>query len=175
MNNENQPASPHKKNGKLMLITAWIIALILLTKIFKPIEEARYNPNTSPSSSSKNGSKQVFLKRNRQGHYVTSGSINGKKVVFLIDTGASEVSIPQQLANKLGLKAGVSQPRSTANGTIKVYMTRLNELSVGELSFSDIRASINPHMKGETILLGMSALKTIEFHQRGDVLTLTTY
>lgn len=158
-----------------MLIVAWIIALILLTKIFEPIEEAQYNPNTSPSNSSKNGSKQVSLKRNRQGHYVTNGTINGKKVVFLIDTGASEVSIPQQVANDLRLKAGIAQPRSTANGTIEVYMTQLNELSIGNLFFSNIRASINPHMKGETILLGMSALKTIEFHQRGDVLTLTAY
>ena len=167
--------SSHHKNGKFMFVIAWIIALALLTWFFRPIEERQYNPNASPSMLSENGVKKVQLKRNRYGHYITNGLINDEPVVFLVDTGASEVSIPQKVSRKLNLKAGMALPRSTANGTINVYMTQLDHLKIGGISLYDLRASINPHMDGETILLGMSALKEIEFHQRNKVLTLTQY
>lgn len=158
-----------------MFYIAWIIALGLLTLFFRPIEERQFNPNTSPSSRSEEGVNEVQLNRNRFGHYITSGLINNKKVVFLVDTGASEVSIPQGVAQKLGLKPGMALPRSTANGTIEVYMTELDQLQIGDIKLTDLRASINPHMDGETILLGMSALREIEFRQRGRVLTLTQF
>ena len=173
MNSNQNNNSPLRKSGKLMLIFAWIIALGLLTLLFRPIEEKQFNPNTSPTSQSEGGIKEVQLVRNRYGHYITSGLINNKPVTFLVDTGASEVSIPQKLAQKLGLKAGIALPRNTANGIIEVYMTELNQLQIGDIKLYDLRASINPYMDGETILLGMSALKEIEFHQRGKVLTLT--
>jgi len=158
-----------------MFYIAWIIALGLLTLFFRPIEERQFNPNASPSSQTEGGVKEVQLKRNRYGHYITSGKINNMPVVFLLDTGASEVSIPKKVAHKLGLKPGIPLPRRTANGTIEVYMTKLTELQIGDIVLYDLRASINPYMEGETILLGMSALKEIEFHQRGNILTLTQY
>jgi len=173
MDSDQNNTSPHKKSGKLMFYIAWIIALGLLTLFFRPIEERQFNPNTSPSSRSERGIKEVQLSRNRYGHYITSGLINNKKVVFLVDTGASEVSIPQNVAQNLGLQPGMALPRSTANGTIEVYMTELEQLQIGDITLYDLRASINPHMDGETVLLGMSALREIEFRQRGSVLTLT--
>jgi aspartyl protease family protein len=175
MNSDQDKPSPHKKSGKFMLYIAWIIALGLLTLFFRPIEERQFNPNTSPSSRSDGAIKEVQLSRNRYGHYITSGLINNKAVVFLVDTGASEVSIPQNVAQKLGLKPGMALPRGTANGTIEVYMTELDQLQIGDIELYDLRASINPHMDGETILLDMSALREIEFRQRGSVLTLTQF
>jgi aspartyl protease family protein len=55
---------------------------------------------------------------------------------------------------------------------IQVYSTILNELQLGNIRLHDIKASITPSMGGEIILLGMSALKQIEFMQRGSNLTL---
>jgi aspartyl protease family protein len=175
MNPNQNNTSLHKKSGKIMFLIAWIIALGLLTLFFRPIEERQFNPNTSPSSRSKGEVREVQLSRNRYGHYITSGLINNKAVVFLVDTGASEVSIPQNVAQKLGLKPGITLPRSTANGTIEVYMTELDQLQIGGIELYDLRASINPHMDGKTILLGMSALREIEFRQQGSVLTLTQF
>lgn len=158
-----------------MLYIAWIFALGLLTLFFRPIEERQFNPNDSPTSRSEGGIKEVQLSRNRYGQYITSGLINNKKVVFLVDTGASEVSIPQNISQTLGLKPGIALPRSTANGIINVYMTELDQLQIGDIQLYNLRASINPHMDGETILLGMSALREIEFRQQGNVLTFTQF
>ena len=58
------------------------------------------------------------------------------------------------------------------NGIIQVYSTILDELKIGNILLHDVEASITPSMGGETILLGMSALKQVEFMQRGSNLTL---
>jgi len=63
----------------------------------------------------------------------------------------------------------------TANGTITVHNTTLATLSIGNITLSNVSASINPAMHDLEILLGMSALKDIEFTQRGDQLTLKQY
>jgi len=60
----------------------------------------------------------------------------------------------------------------TANGIVEVRDTTIETLQLGSIRLSNIRASINPGMVGEEILLGMSALKDLEFTQRGSKLTL---
>ena len=55
-----------------------------------------------------NGKAQVTLQQNRQGHYVTNGAINGTQVTFLLDTGATQVSIPGHIAETLSLQAGAN-------------------------------------------------------------------
>ena len=93
-------------------------------------------------------------------------------VTFLLDTGATDVAIPAAIARKAGLNQGYISQAATANGIIQVYSTILDELQLGNIRLHDIKASITPSMEGETILLGMSALKQIEFMQRGSNLTL---
>ncbi len=70
-------------------------------------------------------SRQVVLQRNRFGHYVATGAINGTPVTFLLDTGSTQISIPGDLAHDLGLKPGPAYDVSTANGTITVRGTRI--------------------------------------------------
>jgi aspartyl protease family protein len=164
-----------KRMGKGMLIAAWLCALLLLTLFFNQELEQQYNPNSSPISKNIGDGAEVKLQRNRHGHYVSAGTINSEKVTFLLDTGATNVSIPANLADKLGLKSGTSHRVSTANGQITVYATRLNELSIGDIHLFNVAANINPGMDGDEILLGMSALKQLEFTQRGDRLTLRQY
>ena len=48
-------------------------------------------------------------------------------------------------------------------------------MQLGELSVDNVRANINPGMRGNEILLGMSFLKQLEFTQRGDTLTIRQY
>ena len=61
---------------------------------------------------------------------------------------------------------------ATANGVVTVFATQINELKLGNILLYDIDASVTPSMPGNTILLGMSALRQIEFTQRGSFLTL---
>ncbi|RDV29084.1 TIGR02281 family clan AA aspartic protease [Alteromonas aestuariivivens] len=160
--------------SKWMVILAWISGLGLLTYVFSGMLEKRYNPNDQPASQYYNGQTEVTLKQNRAGHYVTSGTINGQKVVFLIDTGATDVAIPAHLQQRLGLEAGYSSLVQTANGTVRVSSTQIERLSIGEIEVRNVKANLNPGMDGDYILLGMSVLRQLEFTQRGDSLILRT-
>ena len=166
---------PIQSMGRGMYAVAWLLGIALLTVFFSGHEEKRINPNQNPESRLKNGVTEVVLQQNRQGHYVTNGTINGEEVVFLLDTGATEVSIPLHIAEKIGLKKGRGIPISTANGTIKVYQSWIRELGIGDILLSDVDANINPEVADDFILLGMSALKQLEFTQRGETLTLRAY
>ncbi|MFB0999907.1 MAG: retropepsin-like aspartic protease, partial [Colwellia sp.] len=111
-------------------------------------------------------------RQNRQGHYVVHGEINEIPVVFLLDTGATQVSIPAHVAEKLQLKGYGKSRVNTANGSITVYPTKLQQLSIGNIYLYDVSAHINPSMQSDQILLGMSALKRVEFSQIGKQLIL---
>ena len=161
--------------GKGMITAAWLVALALLTFYFNQWLEERQNPNSRPIAMSENGINQVILERNYQHHYVATGTINGISVTFLVDTGATTVSVPAHLADKLQLRPGVPQMTNTANGIIETRATTINELRLGTITLSNVRASINPGMRSDEILLGMSALKNIEFTHRDGVLTLKQY
>jgi aspartyl protease family protein len=159
--------------AKYFVWIAWFIAFALLVFVFQEVLEHQWNPNTQPKSTlNSNGKAEVRLNQNKQGHYLTTGTINGNEVTFLLDTGATNVSIPLAIANRLGLEKYGAHIAQTANGPVKVYQTVLNRLSIGDIYLFNVDASINPGMRSNEILLGMSALKQVEFSQSGKQLTL---
>lgn len=170
---ENKPF--FQRLGNSMVICAWLMLLGMLTVYFSRFLQRQYNPNEVVISYSHADSRQVVLQRNRFGHYVANGKINGQTVVFMLDTGATIVSIPEHLANSLQLQRGRSIEVITASGNIHVYTTRLQQVQLGNIVLQDIRASINPYMQGNEVLLGMSFLKQLEFTQQGEQLTLRQY
>lgn len=156
-----------------MMIVAWAIAFGFLIMFFNGVLEHQHNPNQSLHTSiASDGKREIKLKRNRQGHYLARGIINNQPVLFLLDTGATVVAVPERVANRLGLKRGPVSYATTANGTIKTYAARLDSIGIGDIQMHNIAAQINPHMDTEEILLGMSFLKRLELTQRGDTLTL---
>ncbi|MGJ8679617.1 retropepsin-like aspartic protease family protein [Paraglaciecola sp.] len=163
------------KLGKGMLIMAWIIGLALLTFLFDDQLAKQLNPNSDPISSVSSGIAEVKLKQNRAGHYVTGGGINGQPVVFMLDTGATQVSIPMHLAEQLNLHKGRASWVQTANGRLQVLQTRIQRLSLGDIQLTDVAAHLNPAMQDDQILLGMSALKQLEFTQKGEWLILRNF
>jgi len=164
------------KIGKIFVWFAWIIALALLALFFQGAIDEQWNPNSTPEIRlTDNGLAEVVLQQNRQGHYVTKGTINGVTVTFMLDTGATQVSIPAHIADELQLQSTGNYFVQTANGRIKVYETKLDQLSIGNIFLYNVAAHINPSMKSNEILLGMSALSQVEFRQTGKQLTLREY
>ena len=156
-----------------MVYGAWILAVALLTWVFSSVLDWQRNPNTQVDTTITSGKvKEVVLKRNRFGHYVATGEINGESVEFLLDTGATLVSIPIAIAQRLELEPGARRLVQTANGQITTYATTLDSVTIGEIELTNVRAAINPNSSSNAVLLGMTYLKHLELIQRGDTLTL---
>lgn len=159
--------------GRAMVIGAWVLVIALLSLFFNRWLDHQRNPNREFASRiTTEGVREIQLQQNRYGHYVMTGRINGRDVEFLLDTGATTISIPSGVANALQLEKGFPYQVSTANGTITVYSTQLQSLELGDIVLHKVRAHINPYMEGDDILLGMTALKDLEIIQRDRVLTL---
>ena len=164
--------APGKRAGRIMLVLAWGAALLLATHFFGKWEARRHNPNQAPQSVRGEGYIEVQLLSSRGGHYLLDGQINSMSVTLMLDTGASAVAVPAGQAERLGLARGAPVQVRTANGTVTGYRTRLSSLQLGEIQLHDVAALITPGMEGDEVLLGMSALKQLEFTQRDGTLTL---
>ena len=149
-----------------MIIGLWLLLLGFGTWFADRWIDARDAPSQAQIVSGSDGQPAVQFEADRLGHYLVAGQINGQPVDFLIDTGASEVSVPQELADRLGLTPGRPHRANTANGAIRVYATELDSVSLGPLARARVRAHINPAMAGDVALLGMSFLREFELVQR---------
>lgn len=158
--------------GKWMIVAMWVLLLAFGSYFAQKWLEKRDRGQIPTNISGPDGRLSVELKADRLGHYVVLAQVNGQPVTFLVDTGASGVSIPGKVATMLGLKPGAAYPVNTANGTITVRRTRIERLSIGQISLENVQASINSSMDGEVGLLGMTFLRHFELVQRDGFLTI---
>lgn len=168
---EATPAA--QRGGIVMMLLFWVLLMAVGTWWLHGGLEDMMRPNANVVHTLPAG-EPVTLQRNRAGHYEAPGRINGKPVTFLLDTGATYVAVPADLAAELGLEAGRSAWFNTANGRVEGTLTELDEVSLGGLKVRNVRGSISPGMESDTVLLGMSFLNllTIEMQAGEMVLSL---
>ncbi len=142
----------------------WVAALGLLGALYLLFSMLENDAETVSSVDS-NGAAMVVLEQDRNGHYEAEGQINGQAVTFLVDTGATDVALPESIARALGLEFGPRVRVMTAAGPASAWMTRLDEVTVGGIRRRNVRATITD---GEFngILLGMSFLKHYSLQQQ---------
>lgn len=172
MNKPNKTPDFSSRAGTFMTIAAWLIFFIFLFSIFDYSISQRNNPNQNVVTLTEGYDKQVILQRNVYGHYVTNGSIDEQEVTFLLDTGATDIAIPENLADKIGLVREHAVMVKTANGNVKAYRTHLAKAAIGDIALYDLNATILTNMHGNEALLGMSFLKHFEITQKGKTLTI---
>ena len=119
------------------------------------------------------GGSQIVLPAGLGGHFTTSGSINGRPVEFIVDTGATAVSMSQADADRIGLvyrngRRGLTQ---TANGAIPVNFVTLNSVRIGDVEVYNIEAAVMPAPMSH-VLLGNSFLTRFQMKRENDTLTL---
>ena len=107
------------------------------------------------------------------GHFNAAGSINGRMVNFVVDTGATYVALGQAEANRIGLdwkrgRPGLSQ---TANGTVPVYTVNLTAVRVGDVEIANVAAVVVPSDM-PMVLLGNSFLNRFNMRRDNDVMRL---
>jgi aspartyl protease family protein len=126
---------------------------------------------SGPARSS--GGNEIVLAAGRNGHFRTIGQINGKSVEFMVDTGASVVSLGQVEADRLGLdyKNGVAGIARTANGSVPMRVIVLNSVRIGDVEVANVEAAVHPGSLG-VVLLGNSFLTRFQMRRENDVLRL---
>ena len=163
-----------QKFGRWMVVAAWLLLLMLLTLFFSQWIDRQRNPNRQLSvTADLQGGSAVVLKRNRAGHYIAPGKINGVEVTYLLDTGATFVAVSSELAQKAGLRQGLPSQSQTANGVVRSWLTEIDRLELGPITMRNVRATILPNMPGRDVLLGMSFLKHLRLEQQGDQLAIS--
>jgi len=161
------------KISKMMVSLAWIGLLAMLVIGFDRFLGNQTNPNERPDVVyASDGAAEVVLQQNKQGHYIVDGKLNDHWATFVLDTGATNVSIPAKVAKEMGLTEGEPQRTRTANGDIVVYRVTLDSVTLGAIKLKNVAAHINPNMDGKAVLLGMSFLKHLEMAQKNKQLTL---
>ncbi|MEH6567858.1 MAG: TIGR02281 family clan AA aspartic protease [Halioglobus sp.] len=174
--NKDNPKSDTGNMSTIMTALAWVAFMLLLGFYFNDVLEKQKNPNQTLSTQYSDGQiREVTLQRNKFGHYLSSGKLNGQSVTFMLDTGATGVAIPDHIARALKIERGRAYSVRTANGIATSFATRLDTVSVGEITLRNVDAGISPGLTGDEVLLGMSFLKHIEFTQRGNTLVLKQY
>ena len=156
-----------------MLVLAWVIIFVVASAFFEGRLSTKNTPNTNPDTVyTAGGYKQVTLQSNNKDQYIVTGHINRHPVQFLVDTGATDVAISKDLADKLTLTSTHSGYAHTANGRVKVDITQLRNLGIGEIELYDIEAIISDSLPSDFVLLGMSALKKLDFRHHDNQLIL---
>ncbi len=119
------------------------------------------------------GNSSLVLTSDSQGHFQTTGSINGFTIRFLVDTGATSISLGAGDAKRMGLdlskaERGVSQ---TANGRTVVHRVKLATVKVGDIVMHNVDGVVHSQ-EMPFALLGMSFLNRTDMQREGDTLTL---
>ena len=117
---------------------------------------------------------QIVLTAGLGGHFTTVGSINGRSVELLIDTGATTVAMTQADADRLGLayRNGPRGMAMTANGPVPANRVMLNLVRVGDVDIYNVEALVVPGQMSH-ILLGNSYLTRFQMKRENDTLTLS--
>jgi aspartyl protease family protein len=160
--------TPESRIGRRMI---WLSALGVLAGLYALFSMLDQNGGTVISVDA-GGAAMIVLEQDRNGHYQVEGQINNQTVEFLVDTGATDVAVPESIARTLGLEFGPRIRVMTAAGPSQAWMTRLSEVSIGGIRRRDVRATITSGEFNE-ILLGMSFLRHYNLQQQDGKLVIS--
>jgi len=163
----------------------WILAILALSAVYiyrYDLQQAGARltagliPGLPVTRTAMNGATEVILHKSGSGHFETTAWVNGHRIHFLIDTGASTIVLSYHDAAVIGLQPetlSFTQMVTTANGDAKAAAVQLQEIQLGPIVRQDMDASVSaPGVLGES-LLGMNFLETLTSLQMSrDVLVL---
>lgn len=122
-----------------------------------------------------NGVKELQLPRHRDGHYYIDGRLNGAPLKFMVDTGASIVSVSEATAQAAGLQGGEERTFRTANGLRQARVVTAQSLELAELvELRNIKIATGLNMgSASNALLGQNVLSQFNIRIEDDVMVLT--
>jgi aspartyl protease family protein len=156
-----------------MILGAFMIGLgTIMAQMADRMTPTPAQANTLPSrkaaaveASSQAGVRSISITRDSRGHFQTEGRIDGQRIDFMVDTGASVVALTEKSAARFGFRPSrgdYNATVTTANGTIKAARTRLAMVELGGLVVRDVDAMVLPDEALSENLLGLSFLSKLK-------------
>jgi len=129
-----------------------------------------------PAQAANSGPRSVVVPRDGRGHFQVDARVNGRRIGFMVDTGASVVALTARDAARLGLHplpGAFTAEVKTANGTVRAAPARLDVVEIGGLEIHDVAAIVLPDQSLSDNLLGLSFLARLRrFEYSGGQLVL---
>lgn len=118
--------------------------------------------------------RSVTLVADGHGHFSGVGTINGAEVSFLVDTGASAVTLDMATARRIGLELGRAEQgiAGTANGVVSTLNVKLDRVSLGGVTLRNVDAMVVQASLPQ-VLLGESFLNRMAMLREGSTMVLT--
>jgi aspartyl protease family protein len=122
---------------------------------------------------SKSSGSRIVLSVGDGGHFLAQGSINGKSVQFMVDTGATAVAMGAAEAKRIGIDYTSGRPvrMNTANGQALGYLLTLNSVRIGDVEVQNVEAIVSPQAM-PFVLLGNSFLTRFSMRRDADQMVL---
>ncbi|MDO9073264.1 MAG: retropepsin-like aspartic protease [Rubrivivax sp.] len=117
--------------------------------------------------------REIVLTAGSGGHFTAGGTINGKQARFMVDTGATLVSLGKDDADRLGVDLSNARRATTqtANGPVPVWLVTLTSVRVGEVELANVGAAVVPQPM-PMVLLGNSFLSRLQMKRENDTMRL---
>jgi aspartyl protease family protein len=156
-------------DGVALLSTDHETATLLIDGQKKTLRIGQHHGGTAAPSA-----QSATLTANPQGHFVVDGQINGGSVRFLVDTGATAVSLSSTDAKRLGIDYRRGEPglMGTANGAAVAYKVRLDTVRIGDIVVNNVDAAVLEGSQMPFALLGMSFLNRMDMKRAGQTMVL---
>jgi len=143
------------KTGLIPMMIFWCVVMgllyLLMTHYLKP-KQARVQANGD-----------LVIQRSQDGHFYTLGSVNGQEVKFVVDTGATLVSVSEAFAQRAHISGGIPTTFKTANGEHPGRVVEGVAVAIGPVSVSSVKVGVGLQMgEDNEALLGQSFLSKFD-------------
>jgi aspartyl protease family protein len=161
---EERAISP-TKTGLIPMMIFWCVVMgllyLLMTHYLKP-RQAQVLANGD-----------LVIQRSPDGHFYTTGHINGQEVKFMVDTGATLVSVSESFARKAMIQGGVPITFNTANGTQPGRVVEGVGVAIGPVSVTNVKVGVGLRLGADDeALLGQSFLSKFDISMNKNQMVL---
>lgn len=153
------------KLGPLWILVFWMAIMALLY--------VAMDHYLKPQAATVSASGDLLIPKARDGHFYATGTINGKSVRFLVDTGASTVMVSDAFAREADMSGGVSAVFSTANGNLNGRIVKDATIQLGPLKVAGVQVAVGlVGLEADQALLGQNFLSKFDILVQHTQMTL---
>jgi aspartyl protease family protein len=153
-----------------LLLAAGVVAARLVDQSARAPTAAKAM-TAAPAPTVTNNSRSLVIKAGNGGHFEVEARVDGRRIAFMVDTGASQIALRESDAARLGLRPSARDYTikiQTANGVGRAALVQLRMVEVGNIVVRDLPALVSPDDALGVNLLGMSFLSRVRWtHERG--------